>query len=207
MGNIFLHLEGFMKKHLVIAIVLVLGLAINANATIWNLDVSNVNLGISGNFATVDVSVSGHVATFRVDANQALLGSGTNFGIDKFFFNTTLASITASDFSANSGWTANKNTNGTGGFGAFELNYIGKGNSRVDPLFFTITDTSITSAMNFYEANADGHHFVAHIAGFPCKNGQTSAFFTDGNHKVSEPSMMLLFGSGLLGLGLFRFKK
>ena len=188
------------------AFLAILGLVVTqAKATTWDLNTSNVNLGISGNFASVDISVTGNTATFTIDANQALLGGGDNFGIDKFFFNTTLSGITASDFSAVSGWDIRTSQNASD-FGLFEFLYKGTGSTRMDPLTFTITDSSITSALDFYDANSSGFHFVAHIAGFSDLNGNTSAFFGDGA-PVPEPGTIVLLGAGLLGLGLFGRKR
>lgn len=190
------------------AIIMVLGLAVaEARATTWNLNDSNVDLGITGNFASVgiNVNVTEHTATFTVDANQALLVTGSNFGIDKFFFNTNLSSITAADFTTQSNWSVITRSNGVNAssFGTFDFEYKGKGNSRVDPLTFTVSDHNITSALDFYQANSDGSHFVAHIAGFDALNGQTSAFFSDGPvapAPVPEPSTFILFGAGLTGI-------
>jgi len=187
-----------------IFVILLVGLFVNqASATVWNLNESNVNLGVTGNFATVDISVVDHIATFRVDANQALLGTGNNFGVDKFFFNTTLSTIDASDFNL-ANWTLKLNKDAST-YGKFELLYTGP-SDRVDPLIFTVTDNAITSADNFYETGSDGvHHFVAHIGGFPALNDQSSAFFTDGptTTSVPEPGTMLLLGAGFLGLAVY----
>jgi hypothetical protein len=199
------------------AFLMILGVVVTqANATRWDLNKSNRDLGISGNFAFVDISVIDHTATFTIDANQALLGGGNNFGIQRFLFNTKLSGITAGDFSAVSGWQVNHN-GGNGGFGSFELNYTGNGHHRMDPLTFTITDNSISSPLDFFDENIGGFHFAAHIAGFDLDleenchshHSPTSAWFADGtqNTPVPEPGTILLLGAGLFGLGLFGRKR
>ena len=191
------------------SIIIVLGLAVaEAKATTWSLSDSNVDLGITGNFASVSINVTGNTATFIVDANQALLGTGSNFGIDKFFFNTNLTSITAADFAAIPNWSVINGSNASS-FGMFDFEYKGTGSSRIDPLTFAISNSSIISELNFYQPNTDGSHFVAHIAGFGALKGQTSAFFSDGltpPAPVPEPSTFILFGAGLAGILLLKRK-
>ena len=191
---------------------MILGLVVTqANATTWDLNRSNVDLGITGAFATVDISVVGNTATFNINANEALLVppvTGGNFGIDKFFFNTTLSGIEVGDITFAPGWEVKTSENASE-FGLFEFEYKGTGNSRINPLTFTITDSSILLPGNFYEANNDGFHFAAHIAGFTPLNGWDSAFFADGDQStpVPEPGTIVLLGAGLLGLGLFGRKR
>jgi hypothetical protein len=202
---------------------MILGLvAAQAGATSWDLNKSNVDLGVYGNFATVDISVIDNTATFRIDANQALLPppvTGGNYGIDKFFFNTKLTGIDVGDIAVAQGWEVTIKNGGSeaSDFGKFEFLYKGTGNDpkngtedkRIDPLVFTITDPTISYPEQFYEANNDGYHFAAHIAGFEKLNGQTSVFVADGPQStpVPEPGTILLLGAGLVGLGLFGRKR
>lgn len=164
--------------------------------TITNLTISNEDLGVSGTFAVVSVTVSGNTATFTVDANEALLGAGTNFGIQTFGFNSAVT-LSASDFTLPVGWDVDFGSN-LSMFGIFYSDVNGK--PRYDPLVFSITNSSITSEDQFYVANAGGYHYAAHIAGFSELNGQTSAWFSDGPMSIPEPGTLILLGLGLLTL-------
>ena len=185
---------------------------VKADQIITQLDVSNTNLGLTGDFATVtvDVSAAGS-ATFTVDPNGALLGIGSNFGIQLFGFNSNIV-LLAANFALPTGWSVNIGSYNLSEFGIFYTEEVGKGNARKDPLTFTVTNTSIASASNFYVANNDGYHYAAHIAGFTNKAEVgsaeiTSAWFSDGGStQVPEPTTLLLFGLGLVGLAGVRRK-
>lgn len=175
-------------------------------ADTWQLTQSNVSLGESGNFVSVTISVTGDTATFTVTANTSLLVPHSNFGIDKFGLNTTLSSITPSDFSVQSGWSVKTNQT-EDGFGNFDFEIKGNGSHRAQPLTFSITDPSINSASQFVDTSSGGYYFASEVAGFQPLNWQTSAFFGSNSNRpvpTSESSSILLLSSGLAGIVVFR---
>lgn len=169
------------------------------------LTISNENLGISGNFAKVTVTVSGDTANFVVDVDTILLPDGA---VQTFGFNfkggITLA---ASDFSLPTNWSANTSGSVLDGFGRFENVVSTSGdNDRKDPLSFSITRSGYTfTESDFNETNNKGYIFAAHIAGFTKMgpDSKTSAWFADGT-PVPEPATILLVGSALISMALIR---
>lgn len=184
---------------------------VRADVKTTYLNVTNENLGVTGNFATVKVDVddTANLASFWVDANDSLLIPDSNFGIQEFFFNSSLT-LAISDFTfIPVGWWVQLGSYNAGGsFGKFYADTSATGIDRRDPLVFTIKNSSIDNALQFYQESTEGYHYAAHIAGFMPMgpDSKTSAKFADGT-QVPEPASLLLLGFGLVGLAGFGVRK
>ena len=176
--------------------------------------VSNVDLGVEGPYGFVEWYIDDRTAYFIVDAYESVLnGLGDNWGIDKFFFNTDL-DLDEGDFELPSGWKIFMDKE-AGGFGKFTIENKGTGNSRGDPIEFSINDLPEgADDGNFFFLSADpsgnGYgHFAMHVGGFdPSLNGETSAYFRDQDGiSIPDASIMFLLAPSLLALALFSRKK
>ncbi len=205
-------------------VLIVLGLSINASAlpidsTTIYLSVPNTGLSpYTGPYASIEIDLMSSttasvIATGLTSGNlQYLLGG--NGALD---LSTLGGSATASGFS----WTGGNNktsfSQGTSGniseFGNFNVVIDGFDGfkSAVNTLNFSLVDNSATtwsSALGVLTLNdkdflAAGHIFVK---GTACAEAPTG-YAGNGSTKVPEPGMLVLLGSGILGLGLFGRKK
>ena len=166
-------------------------------------------------YGTVEIVESANnVFDFTVDANDDLnSGALPNFGIQDFGFNSNLT-LLSSYFSLPTGWDVDLTGSTLSKFGVFYADTSGKGNTRHDPLTFTLTipTATIADVSDFYVANAKGYQFAAHIADigpYGDDSSITSAWFAGGPPKdggggtpVPEPATMILMGIGMLGIGV-----
>ena len=178
----------------------------------YYLDQSNENtfLPDGTNYLKVTISDVGDDIAFLVETLPPLSGNaGTNYGIQGFGFNTS-QTLTSSNFLGlpSSGWNVNLGMN-LDGFGNFNFVEKGTGDTRVDPLPFSITGIIGDSPTDYVQtstgtAGQGNVFFAAHVAGFndvdPGTGVITSAYF-GGSTAVPLPAAAWLFGSGLLGLG------
>ena len=140
-------------------------------------------------------------------------GTG-NFGMDNFYFNydnsLTVDAINISNMDPST-WNITTDKNAGGGFGFFDFNLSGTGNSRTETLAFSISNVSgddiASYAIGYVDKNGNvgDAYFAAHVGGFNAGNNITSAKFAT---VVPVPAAVWLFGSGLLGLvGIARRKR
>jgi hypothetical protein len=194
------------------------GAAANAASVSYFIDQTNGGPQLANDVNYLQVTVSD--AAFGADANAirfdvtilpALTGiADSNFGIQSFGFNTSLATPTVLGAIAGlpSGWSTDSDSN-QGPFGNFELAVSGTGGNRQDPtLTFYVTGIAgdlVTdyAALSNGNAGAGNEFFAGHVAGFldqdPGAGELTSAYF-GGSQAVPVPATAWLFMTGIVAL-------
>ncbi len=194
---------------LVAAVALAMALSSVAKAdAIYTLNVGNAGLGGTAPWGTVDVSLSGGIATVTFTAADGNIFFDSN----AFSFNTGGTVNSYGLVPCNAG---NKNapciasiTNGGGGaigdFGTFgyNVNMFDGPTNGVQTFVITILGTW-SSAGDVLTANASGYSVEAHICpdGVGCMGGLTG--YAAGRSPVPEPGSLALFGTGLLAIAGF----
>lgn len=183
----------------------------NAASASWYLNQSNVEGtwadGVNYLLVTISDSLSnpGDIEFLVTPLATLTSTSGSNFGIQRFGFNTTGAgnALTAANIIDPAGWSTNSGN--LDGFGSFEVSEDGTGSNRQNPLFFRITgisgDTIYDYAVNGLGGAQGTYFFAAHVAGMTV--GPGSAYF-GGSTVVPVPAAVWLFGSALGLLGVAR---
>lgn len=191
----------------------------HAASVSYYLNQSNENIALpdGNNYAlvTVDDNTAGSI-TFTVTALPALTGLTplSNFGVQEFAFNVTVANsiadsgVVSGQWALPTGWSGNipSPPNNEDGFGAFEVAVAGTGSSRQSPLVFSLNGTALTiddfTELSTGTAAQGSVFFAAHIAGFTAPGSPddvTSAWF-GGSTPVPAPAAIWLLGSALAGM-------
>lgn len=178
----------------------------------YYLDQSNINASPypdGQNYLQVTISdnVNGNI-DFLVQTLAPLSSyAGSNYGIDAFGFNTALSISLANITGLPAGWSV-QTTQNMDGFGNFIDVVNGAGQSRVDPLMFSITGISGDTPMDYVmlsTGNAGQGHvdFAAHVGGL---NTQITGGYFGGSAPVPEADTyaMLLAGLSLVGFAARR---
>jgi hypothetical protein len=139
---------------------------------------------------------------FLVETQSALnTTAGSNFGIASFGFNlATGVELSDDNFLLPDKWKVQFNK-GMSEAGKFDVRILGTGQTRQDPLQFSVLGLDLEDIIPGFASHAAG--FELEHCGLDGKHGISSAFFY-GDRRVSEvpvPAAFWLFGSGMLLLG------
>jgi hypothetical protein len=196
-------------KKLMIVMMLVLGFAASGFGYTVPFELT-VPGGID--YATVNITLDGTrtVATFNVIADPGYFLVGNNM----FDFNVNGAGTVSNivedpNFSPLAPVYGSTNVASFGLFNTLIENQ--SANDHVTELTFDLTiatGSTWASDASVLTANDAGYIAAAHVWTPVAVNGSNTFFVGDGEHnQVPEPSMLMLFGSGLVGLALSGRKK
>ena len=195
---------------------------VSAATIFYYMDQSN-SLADGQNYLKVtltDSTTTAGALDVTVETLEALNdAAGVNFGIQSFAFNVHPDLLISGNGNGNGngfvitpqtmnltnladGWSLDTHKN-MSEFGRFDIRLSGTGNTRMDPLTFTLGGVSQDTVDPF---------FAAHVAGFDIA-GETSAFFGGGTpangdggggpdviSEIPLPAAAWLLGSGLIGM-------
>ena len=194
----------FAKLSLALVASLTITMQANAASLAVYLDEVNVDLGFSEGTNYLKVTVSdgadGNI-DFTVETLDSLSNlAGSNFGIQSFSLNFGDSGATAANLQLNDDWGVKDNSPNHSIFGRFDVQLNGKGNSRQDPLEFSIVGVSGDTPDDYVtELSSRNALFAAHVAGFDSSSagGNASSAQFGGSSVVPVPASAWLMLSGL----------
>jgi PEP-CTERM motif len=221
-------------KKLLIACFLVLGLMVAGNASAditYDITVGNAALtGYTGTYGTVLVHLSDSThATITFTGGTGLSPSSTpvfylfgdssaiDVNVNAATWTISVITPTALNNTFDLGTFSSGGSGNVNGFGTFNqtINDTDGNKDSAEEVVFTLTNTSSTwvDASSVLTANSNSAFVAAHIfvsTGQASDDNLTTGFASNGGAmEVPEPSVLLLLGAGLIGLGGLRrrFKK
>jgi len=177
------------------------------------IDLNYSNTGVIGTFATVELTQT-DLQTFHFDVKV----TASDIFMRSYYFNTDILGLTTANItnisSASPAYSAvvNYDSIAADGFGKYDISIQKTGEHNVSELTFDLINVGSGKTVNDFiqwahspAGNGYGH-FAAEIL---ASSLSANTFYArdGGTSSVPEPATFLLFASGLLGLGFFRFRK
>jgi hypothetical protein len=175
-----------------------------ASGATCNIELTNANISqLAGVDVRVTINNTGATTVLSVQLISSPL-TNTPLGVDQFDYQSSVLVTKVSE----AGWTTNVANDQLDGFGKFLIgnaNAAGTGGIS-SPISFTLA-----SLVTSFPDNTNGAEFGVHVR----FGGECSGFISDGTadsigsntnctRRVAEPSVLLLVGTGLVGLGYLR---
>jgi hypothetical protein len=200
-----------MKKALLITLIAFF-ISVTGTASAVMIDLNYSNNGVTGPFATVELTQDGtNPQIFHFDVTTA-----TGFLMRNFYFNTDILGLTTANIinisAASPAYSAvvNYDNVSANGFGKYDIGLEKTGQHNVSELTFDLINVgSGKTVYDFIQLSSNSaEHGNGNLAAQIMGNPTAPTFYArDGSTPVPEPGTLLLFGSGILALGLFGRQK